>query len=172
MTSLFIPLHRICWVAAIALSASQAAHAQTASVKELLVGTWTMNAADAVRADASRASLFGANPKGTMIFTADGHFALIQMRAELPRIAANNRDQGTPEEYKSIVSGSIAYYGTYTLDEAAKTMVLQLDGSTYANLLGGEQKRIITTLTADELIFTNPRNPAGMTLEVGWKRRR
>jgi hypothetical protein len=46
-----------------------------------------------------------------------------------------------------------------------------LDGSTFANLLGGpEQKRIITSLTADELKFTNPRTPAGVTLLTVWKR--
>jgi hypothetical protein len=34
----------------------------------------------------------------------------------------------------------------------------------------GEQKRIVTTLTADELKFTNPRTPSGATLEVVWTR--
>ena len=52
---------------------------------------------------------------------------------------------------------AIAYYGTYTAEEAAKTLLVKLEGSTYANLLGGPpQKRIITTLTEDELHFTNP----------------
>jgi hypothetical protein len=35
---------------------------------------------------------------------------------------------------------------------------------------GAEQKRIVTSLTADELKFTNPRTPAGETLEIVWKR--
>jgi hypothetical protein len=34
----------------------------------------------------------------------------------------------------------------------------------------GEQKRIVSTLTADELKFTNPRTPSGATLEVVWTR--
>ena len=148
------------------------AGAQSASPKQLLVGTWSLTSADSVRADGSKVALFGSTPKGTMIFTEDGRFALIQMRADLPRLAANSRDQGTPEEYKAVVSGSIAYFGTYSLNEADKTMNLQLEASTYTNLLGSEQKRIITNLTSSELTFTNPRNPAGMTLEVGWKRAR
>jgi hypothetical protein len=35
---------------------------------------------------------------------------------------------------------------------------------------GGEQKRVLTSLTAGELKFTNPRTPSGATLEVVWKR--
>jgi hypothetical protein len=141
------------------------------SPKEQIVGAWTLVSADSVRPDGSRVQVFGSNPKGVMIFSRDGHFALVQMRAELPAIAAKSRDQGTPEENKAIVQGSIAYFGTYSVNESDKTMTLKLEGSTFANILAaGEQKRIITFLTADELRFTNPRTPAGATLEVGWKR--
>jgi hypothetical protein len=66
------------------------------------------------------------------------------------------RTKATSEEAQTIVSGSIAYYGSYTLNEADKTISVRLLASTYANLLGGpEQKRIITSLTGDELKFTN-----------------
>jgi hypothetical protein len=141
------------------------------SSKEQIVGAWTLVSADSVRPEGSRAAAFGPNPRGIMIFSHDGYFALVQMRAELPRIAANSRDKGTPEENKAIVEGSIAYFGTYSINEAEKVMTLKLAGTTYSNLLGGgDQKRIITSLTPDELKFTNPRNPSGATLEVGWKR--
>lgn len=141
------------------------------SPKEEIVGAWTMTWADSVRPDGSKVPVFGSDPKGIMIFSRDGHFALIQMRAELPRIAANSRDQGTPEENKAVVSGSIAYFGTYSVNESDKTLTLKLDGSTFANILAaGEQKRIITALTPEELRFTNPKTPSGATLEVGWKR--
>jgi hypothetical protein len=141
------------------------------SPKEQIVGAWTMVSADSIRPDGSRVEVFGSNPKGMMIFSRDGQFALIQMRAELPRIAANSRDQGTPEENKAIVQGSIAYFGTYTVNEVDKTLTLKLEGSTFANVLAqGEQKRLVTVLTSDELRFVNPKTPSGATLEVGWKR--
>jgi hypothetical protein len=68
------------------------------------------------------------------------------------------------------MAAAIAYYGTYSLNEADKTITVRLEGSTFANLLGGEQKRLITALTADELAFTNPRTPAGLTLHTRWRR--
>ena len=145
--------------------------AQQKSPKEQLVGAWTFVSADSVSSDGRRVEVFGSNPKGTLIFTSDGHFALVQMRADLPRIASNSRDRGTPEENKAIVQGSIAYFGTYSLNETEKVVTLQMEGSTFANLMGaGEQKRIVTSLTADELTFTNPRTPSGATREVVWKR--
>ncbi len=146
--------------------------AQQKSQQEQLVGAWTLVSADSVRADGSKVALFGQNPKGTMIFSADGHFALVQMRGDIPKLASNSRDQGTSEEYKAIVGGSLAYFGSYSLNEAEKVISIQLEGSTFVNLMSGEQKRIITNLTTDELIFSNPRNPSGTTLEVTWKRAR
>ena len=143
--------------------------AQSASGR--LVGAWTLVSAESVRDDGGRIAVFGPNPKGTMIFSSDGHFALVQMRAELPKFVSNGRDRGTPEENKAVVEGSIAYFGTYSFNEADKLLALQLDGSTFANLLGmTEQKRIISVLTESELKFTNPRTPSGTTLEVVWRR--
>lgn len=148
-----------------------ASHAVAQTVQDQIIGAWTMISAANVHADGARSDVFGPNPKGTVIFTRDGRFSLVQMRADLPKITANSRDQGTPEEYKAIVQGSIAYFGTYAVNEAEKILILKLEGSTFANQLGQpEQRRIITALSAEELRFTNPRTPSGATLEVGWKR--
>jgi hypothetical protein len=143
------------------------------SAKEQIVGAWTLVSADSVMPDGRRVAVFGADPRGMIVFSRDGHFALVQMRSGLPRIAANSRAQGTAEENKAIVEGSIAYFGAYALNDAGDVMVLRLEGSTFANLLAiGEQKRLITSLTQDELRFANPRTPSGATLEVAWKRAR
>ena len=145
--------------------------ARQKSPREQLVGAWTFVSADSVRNDGSKAEVFGSNPKGTLIFTSDGHFALVQMRADLPKFTGNSRDRGTPEENKAVVQGSIAYFGSYSVNETEKAVTLQIEGSTFANLKGGgEQKRVLSSLTADELKFTNPRTPSGATLEVAWKR--
>ena len=69
------------------------------------------------------------------------------------------------------VRTAIAYYGAYSISETEKTLMVRINGSTFANLIGGpEQKRIITSLTAEELKFTNPRTPAGVTLQTVWER--
>jgi hypothetical protein len=146
--------------------------AQQQALKEQLVGTWTLVSADIVRNDGSKVELFGPNPRGTLIYTSDGHFALMQMRADLPKLAARRRDQGTPEEYQAVVQGSVAYFGTYAVNEAEKTITLHIEGSTFGNLIGGEQKRMVTSLTADELKVVNPRTQYGERIEGDWKRAR
>jgi hypothetical protein len=69
------------------------------------------------------------------------------------------------------VASSIAYYGTYSIDENTKVMVVNLAASTYANVSAiPDQKRTITLLNATELKFDNPCTPNGMTLRTTWKR--
>jgi hypothetical protein len=76
---------------------------------------------------------------------ADGHFSLVNTRADLPKFASNRRDQGTPEENKAVVQGSIAYFGTYSVNEGDKVITAQIEGSTFANLIGTDQKRLVTS---------------------------
>ena len=121
--------------------------------------------------DGKKGEPFGPSTKGAMIFSSDGHFSLFQSRAEIPKIAANDRAKATPEEAQTIIANSIAYYGTYTIDEASKTMTVNVTASTYANVAAiPNQKRMITLLTPDDLKFDNPRTPNGMTLRTAWKR--
>jgi hypothetical protein len=142
--------------------------AQQKSLKEQLVGTWIYVSGTTTRADGSKTE--NPNLKGIVIYTSDGHFALVSVRADLPKLANPDRARATAEEAQAVVAGSIAYYGTYSINEVDKVIIPNVEGSTYANLIGTDQKRIITSLTADELKFTNPRTPAGVTLELVWKR--
>ena len=144
--------------------------AQQKSLKEQLVGTWRLVSSHTVRKDGSKLDNLGPNPKGILIYTSDGHFALVNTRSDLPKLANPDRARATAEEAQAVVAGSIAYYGTYSINEVDKVITAKVEGGTYANLIGTDQKRIITSLTADELKFTNPRTPAGETLEFVWKR--
>lgn len=150
---------------------SAQAQGQATPVRQGIVGAWAFVSVVSQSDDGTRGEPFGASPKGIMIFTADGHFSLFQSTAELPRLAANDRARATPEEAMTVVRNSIAYYGTYTVNEAAREISLTLVGSTYTNLMGSTpQRRIITTLTPTDLAFSNPRTPSGVTLHTVWRR--
>jgi hypothetical protein len=150
---------------------SGAAFAQQKTAKEQIVGAWTLVAVTSEMDDGKKGEPFGSSPVGVIIFSNEGHFSLFQSRAEIPKIAANDRAKATPEEAQTIVASSIAYYGTYSIDENTKVMSVNLAASTYANVAAiPNQKRTITLLTSDELEFDNPRTPNGMTLRTTWKR--
>lgn len=71
----------------------------------------------------------------------------------------------------AVASGSIAYAGTYRVDEDTRTIYANIETSTFPNLVSApNQRRLVTSITSDELKFTNPRTPAGLTLEIVWKR--
>jgi Lipocalin-like domain len=129
--------------------------AQQNSIKDQLVGTWTVISQEQARKDGSKVERFGANPKGITIFEANGRFAIILARPDLPKLASNDPMNPSPAEAKALAVGSIAYFGTYTVDEPSKTILLKIEASTLPNQLGFEGKRVINTLTADELKFTN-----------------
>jgi hypothetical protein len=76
----------------------------------------------------------------------------------------------TPEEAQAITRGSIAYFGTYTINEADKTLSLQVDGSTLMNMFGIEQKRLITSISADEIKLRNPTAVGGGHIDLVLKR--
>ena len=71
-----------------------------------------------------------------------------------------------------MVAGSIAYFGRYSVDEANKVVTVDIQGSTFANQIGSasDNKRIITSLTADELKLTNPASASGVAIELVFKR--
>jgi hypothetical protein len=136
------------------------------SMKEAIVGSWSLLIDDAVKPDGTHVPNFGPNPIGMATFGADSHFSVAIMRAGRPKFASNNRATGTADENKAAVAGANAFFGTYTLDEAAKTLTLRVEASTYPNLEGTQQKRTITSLTAgDELTWSNPVTHG----EVAWK---
>ena len=144
--------------------------AQEKSLKDQLVGTWIFVSAQDVKPDGTKVDPWGPNPKGVAMYDAKGRFTFMIMRSDLPKFVSNNRAQATAEEGKAVAQGMIAFFGTYTVNEADKTLTTRIEGSSYPNLIGGEQKRVITSLTADELRYTNPSTSTGTKAESVWRR--
>jgi Lipocalin-like domain len=81
---------------AVGLSASDAL--QQKSLKEQLVGTWTLVSSDQVRPDGSKLRQFGANPNGINVFDANGRFFLMMASADNLRMASNDRSMTKSKE--------------------------------------------------------------------------
>ena len=144
---------------------------QQKSLKDQLVGAWTLVSTKYKFPDGKTVDTFGPNPRGTMILDASGHMALTNMRTSLPKFAANDRTKGTPEENKAIVEGSFVVFGTYTVNEPDHTLITHVEGSTFPNFDGADQKRSFT-LAGDELRYANPVASIGhgVVVEAVWKR--
>jgi hypothetical protein len=141
---------------------------QQKSLKEQLVGTWTYVSSTATLPDGR--SLWGTDPKGLMILTPNGRFSWQLFRSDRPKFASKNRMQGTPEENAADLRGSLAYFGTYSVDEAEKTITTVVEGSTFPNSEGETLKRTVTRITTDTLIYENPSTTQGERVESVWRR--
>ena len=84
-------------------------------VNQGLAGNWTPVTIVTLQGGAE-VEPFGANPKGVLNFDETGRYTLIIVRSDVPKFASNNRTTGTPKEYQAVVDGSIAHYGSYTVD--------------------------------------------------------
>src|SRR5258707_15230712 len=114
---------------ALILSAGAALAQPAKTLREQIVGTWDFVIAEITTTDGRNTLPFGDKPKGMLIFTADGHFSQVHVSGDLPRIASNNRLSGSPEDNRAIVHGSLALFGTYSVDEAKKRLTFKIEGS-------------------------------------------
>ena len=152
-------------VAGLGISCVEPAVAQSAAD---LVGTWLPVSAVNTRPDGTTIETFGPAPKGILVFQSDGYFAFILNRADLAKFATNNRNAGTPEENKTIVQGSFAYFGTYTLTN--NVVVMHVDGGTWPNWYGTNLERLIISFSGSELKWTDPTPSVGGKIENVWRR--
>jgi hypothetical protein len=149
---------------------SGSAVSQQKLLKDQLVGTWTLVSNDNVAPDGTKRQIFGANPKGILILDPNGRYAQIFVRPGRPKFKANNRLQGTPEEIKAAYEGALVHFGTWSVTEVDKTIVVRTEGALYPNQEGTEGKRSIVSLTGDELKLVNPASGAGGTTEAVFRR--
>lgn len=137
------------------------------TVKDL-AGTWTLVSA-VLEQGGTKTEPYGPNAKGIMTVDANGRYVIVTNRAGLPKFASNNRVTGTPEENKAIVGGSIAHFGTLSVNSAERAITLKIETSTFPNWDQTEQKWPFT-MTVDTLQFRVPAASGGGTATTFWKR--
>jgi hypothetical protein len=144
--------------------------AQTAAKD--LEGTWTL-VSITLEQDGKKTDFYGPNPRGQETYDPNGHVLFIITRSDLPKFASNNREAGTPEENKAVAQGSIAYFGTYSVNETDKTITTHIESCTFPNWNGTDRK-LSFNISGDELsitVITTPSTGTG-TAHLVWKRAR
>ncbi|MGH6671783.1 MAG: lipocalin-like domain-containing protein [Xanthobacteraceae bacterium] len=103
----------------------------------------------------------GAHPRGIIIYDAHGHMAC---QVAPDREATKAGDKPTGEEAIAALDGHIAYFGTYSIDEKARTVTHHRQGSVQP----GDKGDLVRgyDFVGDRLIL----RPAGTAVEVMWER--
>jgi hypothetical protein len=146
-----------------------AAQSKAADLRQQIVGAWTLVNV-VLEQGGTKSEPFGPNPKGIATWDANGNFIHVLFRADLPKVASNNRMAPTPEEGKALAAGMLVTYGKYSISDADGSVTMKIEASSFPNWNGAEQKRTIT-VTGDEMRVINPTPPSGGgTAYVVWRR--
>jgi hypothetical protein len=142
---------------------------QQKSLKEQLVGTWTLVSAEAVEPNGAKMPLVkGTDVKGLQIFTDSGKVSF-QVIGGHAKIATNDPMKMTPDEMKATAESVLSYFGSYTVNDAEKSYTIQIESSSFTNQTANPAKRLVA-LTGDEMTVTNPGRLAGGQTITVWKR--
>jgi hypothetical protein len=141
---------------------------QKQSLKEQLVGSWTLLSWEQKKGDGTKLERYGASPKGIAFFDDGDRYIITVMRSDRTKYTSNALWQGTPDENKETADGTITYFGTYSISEADSSIAIHIEGSSFPNWNGTNQKRFVA-IAGEQLTLTV--RPAGEdVVDVIWKR--
>jgi hypothetical protein len=156
-------------VLSLCVASSAWAQAKAGDAKSQIVGMWKLVTVTNTKDGVTKAgSSFGPTPAGRLVFTANGNYVSVNTNPNLPKFASGNRAQGTAEENKAVVQGSIAGFGTYSVSADGKTLTIKQESGTFAVRNGFEEKRALT-LSGDDMKYTTAATVGG-TSELAYKR--
>ena len=140
---------------------------QQKSLKDQLIGAWTLVSQDEAAPDGTRRQPYGANPKGTLILDASGRYSFTTVKADRPKLSANRdaRNDATTVELGAAALGFEANFGTWSVSETDKVLIRRLEGALIPNNEGSETRASII-LTGDELKLVQTRRGGGSTDRV------
>jgi hypothetical protein len=123
--------------------------ASAQSIKDQLVGTWRT-----VSCTNSADPAVCMKPNVIAVYDASGHYTFIS--APLDRPKASGGRNSPAEEIKALQRGFAANFGTWTYNEADKTITFHVEGAFFPNAVGNEGKNTVVSVTGDELKLTTP----------------
>jgi hypothetical protein len=109
-------------VCVVGLSLAASAFAQS-PLKSQVPGAYKLTSIYDVLADGKKNDTWGPEVKGSLILMPTGQFSV--------QIIGSNRDKTVAHTPREPVGPIVTYYGTYTVDEAAKTLTYHVIGSSF-----------------------------------------
>jgi hypothetical protein len=135
------------------LAAIFAMPASAQSIKDQIVGSWTL-----VECNEPNFAPCVGGSNGFLVYDASGRYIQMVTARGRPKVTnpdgsgnVGNRNTFTPEQYKSIAAGLFAQFGTWSVNEANKTVTLHIDGALFPNIEGTDEITFTPIISGDEL---------------------
>jgi Lipocalin-like domain len=147
---------------------SSSAVSQQKALKDQLFGTWTMVSYEATASNGTKRQV--ANPKGILIFDAAGRYATVFGKPNRPKFKSPS--QPTTAELAAATDDFFAAnFGTWSVDEANKTLTQRYEGALRPDNEGADVKSSVS-LAGDELKVAGPMLPTGARVDTAYRRAR
>jgi hypothetical protein len=149
------------------IAAAPQVFSQQKDLKKQLVGDWTLLSSYNER-DGKKREPFGSKPNGYLHLGSNGRFAYLVFAKDAPAFAGKDRTKATPEEAAAVIHNTIAYYGTYKVNEKDGTLDWNIEKSTFPNNIGPGKRSV--KFSGDQMTLSNAGATAGGTNVFTWKR--
>lgn len=148
------------------LALASPAPAPAPTFGQQLRGTWRLVSIDQRKGPEEEwARPFGDAPKGYIMYDGTDHMMVGFEKMPPPSKFASGDDwKPTADEARAAYLGYVAYFGTYTVDEAAHAVTHHVEGSLRPSYFGTDQLRP-ATLDGNRLTLSD-----GKTFRVVWER--
>lgn len=118
-------------------------------------GTWRLQDAFAEKDGQRQSFPLGDNTKGLIMYDDIGHMSAQLMSNERVKFSHKIPQQIPPEEISKAYHEYTSYFGTYTLDAGAGTIIHHVEGALAPQWIGGDQLRYFK-FDGDLLVLTTP----------------
>ena len=106
-----------------------------------LIGTWRLARYEARTASGEIRYPLGRHVMGQLFYDARGNMSAHVMRIDRTAFASDDSGAGTDAEVRAAFEGHVSYFGTYTIDPSARTVIHHVRGASYPNWVGHDQIR-------------------------------
>jgi hypothetical protein len=139
-------------------------------IREQLIGSWRLTAADWRGADGRIRDLHG-SPAGRLTYDTDGYMTAQTLSSDRQPYASANPMEATAEELAQGCASLVSYYGTYEVDEAARIVRHSVEMAALPNWIGSIQERHVE-FDGDVLALSAPLPTDGKdgTVILRWMR--
>jgi hypothetical protein len=149
-------------------------HKKGFMMENQFIGTWKLVSFEFRDSNDNVTYPFGKDAIGVITYDQVGYMSVQLMIVDRPRFLSDDPQRGTPDEIKAAFEGFISYFGTFTVSESDRTVTHHLDGSSFPNWVGGDQKRFYK-FSGNRLTLSTPPIPVNgvsMTGHLIWERMR
>jgi hypothetical protein len=135
------------------------------TVRDRFAGVWKLISYENKPNDGEVFQVYGPNPVGRITYDKAGRMSALLMRPGRKAIA--NPRSATVEELREIQSGFVAYFGTYDVDEASRTVIHHVQAALNPSWPGTDLRR--TYEFSENRLTLRAMQPNGV-LTLVWER--